>query len=83
MKHATIFATFFLLTCLGCHDQAANPTTDAPEKTPVEVATIHPQSVTDRLVLPARVTPDPTRVVHIYFRSLAAWLNCMFGPGRR
>ncbi|HXP08523.1 MAG TPA: efflux RND transporter periplasmic adaptor subunit [Acidobacteriaceae bacterium] len=82
MKHATIFATFFLLTCLGCHDQAANPTTDAPEKTPVEVATIHPQSVTDRLVLPARVTPDPTRVVHIYSQITGRLVELYVRPGQ-
>ena len=59
-------ATLMLLVCLGCHDQAPKSVDDTAPKTPIEVATVHPQSVTDSLVLAARVEPDPTRVVHVF-----------------
>jgi cobalt-zinc-cadmium efflux system membrane fusion protein len=82
MKHAKTFAVFLVIACLGCHDQATTTATDAPEKTPVEVATVHPQSVTDRLVLAARVTPDPTRVVHIYSQITGRLIELYVRPGQ-
>ena len=59
-------ATLSLVACLGCHDKPPASVDNTAPKTPIEVAAVHPQSVTDSLVLAARVEPDPTRVVHIY-----------------
>ena len=55
---------------------------DAPQKPPIEVATVHPQSVTDRLVLAARVVPDPTRVVHIYSQITGRLVELYVRPGQ-
>jgi membrane fusion protein, heavy metal efflux system len=74
-------AAFSLLACLGCHDQATSGQ-DGPQKTPIEVATMHPQSVTDRLVLAAHVVPDPTRVVHIYSQITGRLVELYVRPGQ-
>lgn len=75
-----------LLACLGCHDQASTAAQTAdqntPQKSPIEVATLHPQLVTDRLVLPGRVEPDPTRVVHIYSQITGRLLELYVRPGQ-
>ena len=77
-------AILSLLACLGCNDQA--PTSaggeDTSQKAPIEVTTIHPQSVTDRLVLAARVVPDPTRVVHIYSQITGRLVELYVRPGQ-
>ena len=75
-------AAFSLLACLGCHDQATTSVQDGPQKTPIEVATMHPQSVTDRLVLAAHVVPDPTRVVHIYSQITGRLVELYVRPGQ-
>ena len=77
-------AAFLLLVCFGCHDQApTSPATDDPtQKTPIELMTVHPQSVTDRLVLAARVVPDPTRVVHIYSQITGRLVELYVRPGQ-
>jgi cobalt-zinc-cadmium efflux system membrane fusion protein len=72
-----------LLACLGCGDHAPKSgNEDTPQKAPIEVTTIHPQSVTDRLVLPARVVPDPTRVVHIYSQITGRLVELYVRPGQ-
>jgi cobalt-zinc-cadmium efflux system membrane fusion protein len=75
-------AALSLVACVGCHEQASTAVQDAPEKAPIEVATIHPQSVTDRLVLSARVEPDPTRVVHIYSQITGRLVELYVRPGQ-
>ena len=75
-------ATLALLACLGCHDQAPATANDTAPKTPIEVATVHPQSVTDSLVLAARVEPDPTRVVHIYSQITGRLVELYVRPGQ-
>ncbi|WP_446743063.1 efflux RND transporter periplasmic adaptor subunit [Silvibacterium acidisoli] len=61
---------FFLLSLTACkHDQPAaaeNPSGAAPAKSVVETTTVHTQQVSNQLVLPAKVTPNPTSVVHIF-----------------
>lgn len=74
--------TLTLLVCLGCHDQAPKSVDDTAPKTPIEVATVHPQSVTDSLVLAARVEPDPTRVVHIYSQITGRLVELYVRPGQ-
>jgi membrane fusion protein, heavy metal efflux system len=77
-------AAFSLLICLGCHDNTpTSPARDeSPQKPTIEVTTVHPQSVTDRLVLPARVVPDPTRVVHIYSQITGRLVELYIRPGQ-
>jgi cobalt-zinc-cadmium efflux system membrane fusion protein len=75
-------AALSLLACVGCHDQATTTAQDTPQKAPIEVATVHPQSVTDRLVLAARVVPDPTRVVHIYSQITGRLVELYVRPGQ-
>jgi cobalt-zinc-cadmium efflux system membrane fusion protein len=77
-------AAFSLLICLGCHDQASTSpeSDDSPQKAAIEVSSVHPQSVTDRLVLAARVVPDPTRVVHIYSQITGRLVELYVRPGQ-
>jgi membrane fusion protein, heavy metal efflux system len=75
-------ATLAVLACLGCHDQAPTTADDTAPKTPIEVAAVHPQSVTDSLVLAARVEPDPTRVVHIYSQITGRLVELYVRPGQ-
>jgi cobalt-zinc-cadmium efflux system membrane fusion protein len=77
-------ATLCLLLCLGCseHPAASVGTDDSAQKPPVAVSTVHPQSVTDRLVLGAKVVPDPTRVVHIYSQITGRLVALYVRPGQ-
>jgi membrane fusion protein, heavy metal efflux system len=77
-------AALALLICLGCHDQAptAAGKDDSPQKAAIEVTSVHPQPVTDRLVLAARVVPDPTRVVHIYSQITGRLVELYVRPGQ-
>ncbi len=77
-------AALSLLVCLGCHDQTPTPpaTDDPSQKAPIKVSVVHPQSVTDRLVLAARVVPDPTRVVHIYSQITGRLVELYVRPGQ-
>jgi cobalt-zinc-cadmium efflux system membrane fusion protein len=70
------------LSCLGCQEPSATTGDSAPQKSPVEVTTVHPQSVTDRLDLAARVTPDPTRVVHVYSQVTGRLVELFVRPGQ-
>jgi cobalt-zinc-cadmium efflux system membrane fusion protein len=76
--------TLLLLVCLGCQDRAPTSTIggDTSQKAPIEVSTIHPQAVTDRLELAARVEPDPTRVVHIYSQVTGRLVELYVRPGQ-
>jgi membrane fusion protein, heavy metal efflux system len=82
--NSVVSAALSLLLCVGCHDQAATPAgaDNTPQKTPIEVTSVHPQSVTDSLVLAARVEPDPTRVVHIYSQITGRLVELYVRPGQ-
>src|ERR1700722_7176304 len=73
-----------LLACLGCSDHAPKSTgnDDTPQKAPIEVTTVHPQSVTDRLGLPARGVPAPTRVVNIFSQIPGRLVELYVRPGQ-
>ena len=83
-RTALSIVTLLLVSCLGCQDKA--PTAagggDTPQKAPIEVTTIHPQAVTDRLELAARVEPDPARVVHIYSQVTGRLVELYVRPGQ-
>jgi cobalt-zinc-cadmium efflux system membrane fusion protein len=74
--------TLSLMACLGCHDNTPIVVDNALPKTPIEVATVHPQPVTDRLVLAAKVEPDPTRVVHVYSQITGRLVELYVRPGQ-
>jgi cobalt-zinc-cadmium efflux system membrane fusion protein len=75
-----ITAVGFLVT--GCSHKNADATGEnTPQKTIVETITVHPQNIVDRLTLPAQVTPDPTRVVHMYPPLSGRVLNLYVRPG--
>ncbi len=75
-------ATLLFLSCLGCQDRPPATASDAPQKAPIEVTTIHAQAVTDRLELAARVEPDPTRVVHIFSQVTGRLVELYVRPGQ-
>jgi membrane fusion protein, heavy metal efflux system len=60
--------TAVLLLTTACNQQ--QPATTAGNRTPVqnviETVTVHPQAVSNQLVLAARIMANPTEVVHIY-----------------
>ena len=74
--------SILLLSCLGCQDKAPTAGGDAPQKAPIEVTTIHPQAVTDRLELAAQIQPDPARVVHIYSQVTGRLVALYVRPGQ-
>jgi cobalt-zinc-cadmium efflux system membrane fusion protein len=77
---ATSLALCAAFLSVGCSHKP--PATDnAPVKTIVETVVVHPQDIVDRLDLPAQVTPDPQRVVHIYPPLSGRVLNLYVRPG--
>ncbi len=66
----------------GCSQHPAKDAAGAPQKTIVETITVHPETLVDRLDLPAQVAPDPTRVVHIYPPLSGRVLTLEVRPGQ-
>lgn len=66
----------------GCHEQAP-PASQTSTQGPsiVQVATVHMETVSDHLDLPARVTPDPARVIHIFPQVSGRLINLSVRPG--
>lgn len=63
-----VAATALFLVATGC-DQQQKPATTAsttPAQDVVETVTVHPQAVSNQLVLAARIMANPTEVVHVY-----------------
>jgi cobalt-zinc-cadmium efflux system membrane fusion protein len=64
---ATVPIAFLLLAIACNHPQPTNSTGNgATAQNVVETVTVHPQAVSNQLVLAARVMANPTEVVHIY-----------------
>lgn len=71
-----------LLAAVGCSHKDKDVTAEnAPQKTVVETIQVHPQSLVDRVTLPAQVMADPTRVVHIYPPLSGRVLDLYVRPG--
>jgi cobalt-zinc-cadmium efflux system membrane fusion protein len=81
-RTALSISVLLFLSCLGCQDNAPTSGGDAPQKAPIEVTTIHPQAVTDRLELAAQIQPDPARVVHIYSQVTGRLVALYVRPGQ-
>lgn len=59
----------FLLLATGCNHPSQQPIAageSAAAQNVVETVTVHPQAVSNHLTLTARITANPTSVVHIY-----------------
>lgn len=66
----------------GC----SSKTTPAPEtsnqgQSIVQVSAVHMEVVDDHLLLPARVAPDPSRVIHLYPPVSGRLINLSIRPG--
>jgi membrane fusion protein, heavy metal efflux system len=74
-----------IFLCLaGCTNRNSHSADAAatPEKSPIEVTTVHSQAATDRLDLTARVVPDPTRVVHVFSQVAGRLVALYVRPGQ-
>jgi cobalt-zinc-cadmium efflux system membrane fusion protein len=66
-RHIATLFTLAILPLTACkHEDTPAPTTATPQQQVVETVTVHHQQVADQLMLPARVTANPTDIVHIY-----------------
>lgn len=78
-----LLVTPVLFLLAGCHRQVAPTASSAePDSRMVETTTVHPQRVVDRLEIPARVAPDPTRVVHVFSQISGRLLELYVRPGQ-
>ena len=84
MNSARWIFVFSLLAFVGCQDKQTNHADLAatPVNSPIEVTAVHSQATTDRLDLTARVTPDPTRVVHIFSQVAGRLVALYIRPGQ-
>ena len=55
-----------ILLLTACEHEQAQPEQSAPVKTVVETITVHPQAVSNQLLLAAHLMANPTSVVHIF-----------------
>lgn len=66
----------------GCHGTEAVPPTRMPRQQVVETVTVHRRQVASQLVLPAHVTANPTRMVHIFPLISGRVLSLRILPGQ-
>lgn len=55
-----------LIFLSGCHGSQPTAQTATPRQQVIDTVTVHRQPVADQLTLPARVTANPTEMVHLY-----------------
>ncbi len=66
----------------GCQKQApVDPGAGSGGSAAIEVTTAKMQDVTDTLTIPARVAPDPTRVVHVFSQVSGRLTELKVRPG--
>ena len=88
MKRQTIsafaapVAALVMLSVAACRRDETPPQTPTPKEQVVETVTVHPQQVASQLVLPARITANPTRMVHIYPLISGRVLSLSILPGQ-
>lgn len=66
----------------GCRGKESTPQTATPKQQVVETVTVHRQPVTGQLTLPARVSANPTEMVHIYPVISGRVLSLRILPGQ-
>ncbi len=82
MRRMPILFCAALLMAAGCGHKAATEADQQPAQSPVETAVVHAQKVTDTVMLPARVEPDPGRVVHVFSQIAGRLLELKVRPGQ-
>jgi cobalt-zinc-cadmium efflux system membrane fusion protein len=76
-------ACVVVLILSGCHgSESTPPVTATPSQKVVETTTVHRERVASQLVLPARVTAVPTKMVHIYPLISGRVLSLKILPGQ-
>jgi membrane fusion protein, heavy metal efflux system len=71
-----------LLCTVACHRDETPPETATPKERVLETVTVHLQQVASQLVLPARITANPTDMVHIYPLISGRVLSLSILPGQ-
>ncbi|MGA7523091.1 MAG: efflux RND transporter periplasmic adaptor subunit [Acidobacteriaceae bacterium] len=79
----TVAALAAALSLLGCRGNAPPAQTATPKQHVVETVTVHRDKVASQLVLPARVTANPTEMVHIYPLISGRVLSLRILPGQQ
>jgi cobalt-zinc-cadmium efflux system membrane fusion protein len=80
---ASAFVLLSVLLCtVACHRDETPPETATPKERVLETVTVHLQQVASQLVLPARITANPTDMVHIYPLISGRVLSLSILPGQ-
>lgn len=79
---AVVLCGVFCFTSSGCHKDAPQDSQGNAQTSVVETTAVHPQQVVDRLDIPARVAPDPERVVHVYSQISGQLAELLIRPGQ-
>jgi cobalt-zinc-cadmium efflux system membrane fusion protein len=66
----------------GCRGSESSPQTATPKQRVVETVVVHRQKLATQLTLPARVTANPTEMVHIYPLISGRVLSLRILPGQ-
>lgn len=66
----------------GCRDKEPGVPTATPKEQVVETVAVHREKVSSQLVLPARITANPTAMVHIYPLISGRVLSLRILPGQ-
>jgi len=72
-----------LLFPAGCRPSESAPQTSTPKQQVIKTTEVHRRQVASQLVLPARVTAIPTRMVHIYPLISGRVLSLRILPGQQ
>lgn len=78
----TVVAMVAAIMFAGCRGKESAPPAATPRHQVVETVTVHRQQVTSQLTLPARVSANPTEMVHIYPLISGRVLSLRILPGQ-
>ncbi|HEV2324857.1 MAG TPA: efflux RND transporter periplasmic adaptor subunit [Terracidiphilus sp.] len=78
-----MLAGMLLLPVNACRGNGALPQTPGPKQQVLETTVVHRQQVASQLVLPARITANPTEMVHIYPMISGRVLSLRILPGQQ
>ncbi|MGA8530397.1 MAG: efflux RND transporter periplasmic adaptor subunit [Acidobacteriaceae bacterium] len=79
IRSAALLAALSIAGCHGSEPPAATPT---PKQQVVDTVTVHRKEVAAQLTLPARITANPTTLVHIYPLISGRVLSLRILPGQ-
>ena len=78
----SILTAFLLLIPAACKRDEPLPQTATPKERVFETTVVHRQATASQLVLPARITANPTQMVHIYPLISGRVLSLSILPGQ-